>query len=182
MAYLLRTLILLMIFGICLTSGVALGWFEVGFGHIQLALVTFIFTIFCQAFVMFYFIGVARLMVNIHNVLNGEDGDMSEIFDSPPEDLGPYKKKVYKFAQDSERCKRQTIPWTMLMLILGSIAFLLGGAHDTGLVTKVVHSGVVYGFMAAMLIGFVRQWYYLKVSHISLRKVKALFEIPDGQM
>lgn len=181
MAYLLRFLILLMVFGIVLTAGVALGWWEVGFGHIQLAIVTFIYTIFAQAFVMFYFIGVARLMQNVYAVLTTET-NLGELFDSPPEDLGPYKKKTIKFVQDSDRCKRQTIPWTMLMLVLGSIAFLLGGAHDTGLVTKVVHSGVVYGFMVAMIIGFFRQWHYLKVSHISLRKVKALYEIPDGQM
>lgn len=181
MAYLLRLLILLMVFGIVLTAGVALGWWEVGFGHIQLAIVTFIYTIFAQAFVMFYFIGVARLMNNVYAVLHNET-NLGELFDNPPEDLEPYKVKTKKFVQDSDRCKRQTIPWTMLMLVLGSIAFLLGGAHDTGLVSKVVHSGVVYGFMVAMFIGFFRQWHYLKVSHISLRKVKGLYEIPDGQM
>ncbi|MCR9203054.1 MAG: hypothetical protein NXH75_00645 [Halobacteriovoraceae bacterium] len=180
MAYLLRFLNLLMVFGIVLTAGVALGWFEVGYSHIQLALVSFIYTIFAQAFVMFYFIGVDKLMKSIYTAL--QEGSLHELFDNPPEDLDPYKKKTYKFAMDSERCKRQTIPWTMLMLILGSIAFLLGGAHDTGMVKKVIHSGVVYGFMAAMIIGFVRQWYYLKVSHVSLRKIKALYEIPDGQM
>lgn len=181
MAYLLRVLILLMVLGIGLTAGVALGWWEVGYGHIQLAIVTFIYTIFAQAFVMFYFIGVARLMNNVYAVLTSEQ-NLGELFDSPPQDLDPYKKKTIKFVQDSDRCKRQTIPWTMLMLVLGSIAFLLGGAHDTGLVSKVVHSGVVYGFIVAMLIGFFRQWHYLKVSHVALRKVKALFEIPDGSM
>ncbi|MBC96148.1 MAG: hypothetical protein CME63_00215 [Halobacteriovoraceae bacterium] len=181
MAYLLRSLIVLMVFAICLTASVAMGWVTLAFGHIQLALVSFLYTIFAQAFVMFYFIGVARLMNNIYQVLHSEN-NLHELFDNPPEDLSPYKKKVVKFVQDSDRCKRQTIPWTMLMLVLGSIAFLLGGAHDTGLVSKVVHSGVVYGFMAAMFIGFFRQWYYLKVSHVALRKVKTLFEIPDGQM
>lgn len=181
MAYLLRLLILLMVGGIILTAGVALGWWHVGFGHIQLAIVTFIYTIFAQAFVMFYFIGVSRLMNNVYSVLNTKT-NLGELFDHPPEDLEPYKKKTIKFVQDSDRCKRQTIPWTMLMLVLGSIAFLLGGAHDTGLVSKVIHSGVVYGFMVAMMIGFFRQWYYLKVSHVALRKVKTLFEIPDGQM
>lgn len=180
MAYLLRFLNLLMVFGICLTAAVALGWVQVGYSHIQLALVSFIYTIFAQAFVMFYFIGVDKLMKSIYTAL--QEGNLHELFDNPPDDLDPYKKKTYKFAMDSERCKRQTIPWTMLMLVLGSIAFLLGGAHDTGLVRKIIHSGVVYGFMAAMFIGFARQWYYLKVSHISLRKIKALYEIPDGQM
>jgi hypothetical protein len=178
---LLRSLILLMVSGICLTTGVALGWWSVGYSHIQLAIVSFIYTIFAQAFVMFYFIGVARLMNNVYSVLQSES-NLGELFDDPPEDLEPYRKKALKFAQDSERWKRQTVPWTMLMLILGSIAFLLGGAHDTKLVSKVVHSGVVYGFMAAMFIGFFRQWYYLKLTHLALRKVKTLFEIPDGQM
>lgn len=181
MAYLLRFLIVLMVFVICLTAGVALGWVTLSFGHIQLALVSFLYTIFAQAFVMFYFIGVSRLMNNVYQALNSEN-NLHELFDDPPEDLEPYKKKVIKFVQDSDRCKRQTIPWTMLMLVLGSIAFLLGGAHDTALVSKIVHSGVVYGFMAAMFIGFFRQWHYLKVSHVALRKVKGLFEIPDGQM
>jgi hypothetical protein len=181
MAYLLRVLIFLMVIGISLTAGVALGWFELSYSHIHLAIITFIYTIFAQAFVMFYFIGVARLMNNIYSVLQSK-ANLTELFDNPPEDLEPYKKKAIKFVQDADRCKRQTIPWTMLMLVLGSIAFLLGGAHDTNLVSKVVHSGVVYGFMAAMFIGFFRQWHYLKVSHIALRKVKALFEIPDGQM
>ncbi|MAF78144.1 MAG: hypothetical protein CME60_08275 [Halobacteriovoraceae bacterium] len=181
MAYLLRSLIVLMVFAICLTASVAMGWVTLAFGHIQLALVSFLYTIFAQAFVMFYFIGVARLMNNIYQVLHSEN-NLHELFDNPPEDLSPYKKKVVKFVQDSDRCKRQTIPWTMLMLVLGSIAFLLGGAHDTGLVSKVVHSGVVYGFMAAMFIGFFRQWYYLGKAHLLLRKVKTLFSIPDGQM
>lgn len=181
MAYLLRALVLLMVLGISLTASVALGWVDVNFGHIQLAIVSFIYTIFAQAFVMFYFIGVSRLMNNVYSVLQSQE-NLGELFDSPPADLEPYKKKTYKFVQDADRCKRQTIPWTMLMLVLGSIAFLLGGAHDTALVSKVVHSGVVYGFMVAMFIGFFRQWHYLKVSHIALRKVKTLFEIPDGAM
>jgi hypothetical protein len=181
MAYLLRTLILLMVFAIAITASKALGWVEVPYSHIQLAIVAFLYTIFAQAFVMFYFIGVARLMQNINNILQGH-GNPKELFDNPPADLAPYLKNVIKHVQDSERCKRQTIPWTMLMLILGTIAFLLGGAHDTGLVDKTIHTGVVYGFIVSMMIGFFRQWHYLKVGHIALRKVKALFEIPDGSM
>ncbi len=68
------------------------------------------------------------------------------------------------------------------MLVLGMIAFLLGGAHDTHLVSKSTHAGVVYGFLVAALIGFVRQWFYLGKMHHLLRKLKALFQIPDGQM
>ncbi|MCP4913944.1 MAG: hypothetical protein GY909_12600 [Oligoflexia bacterium] len=181
MAYLLRFLIVLMVLGIGLTASKALGWVDIQFGHIQLAIVAFLYTIFAQAFVMFYFIGISRLVMNVYEILHGQT-NLNELFDNPPEDLEPYMKKVKKFVQDADRCKRQTIPWTMLMLVLGSIAFLLGGAHDTNLVSKTTHSGVVYGFIVAMLIGFFRQWYYLKVGHILLRKLKTLFEIPDGQM
>ncbi|MDC1174164.1 hypothetical protein OAT67_02140 [Bacteriovoracaceae bacterium] len=181
MAYLLRVLILLMIIGIGLTVSKALGWLDLGYSHIQLAIVSFLYTIFAQAFVMFYFIGVSRLVMNVYEILHGQT-NLNELFDDPPADLEPYLKKVKKFAQDADRCKRQTIPWTMLILVLGSIAFLLGGAHDTHLVSKTTHSGVVYGFVAALIIGFFRQWHYLKVGHVMLRKLKTLFEIPDGQM
>jgi hypothetical protein len=181
MAHLLRFLLLVMVIGITLTTFVALGWVDVGFGHIQLAIPTFMYVIFIQAFVMFYFIGVARLVENVWNALNSE-ANLSELFDQPPTDLEPYKKKVARYIHESQLSKRQTIPWTMLMLILGTIAFLLGGAHDTGLVRKVVHSGVAFGFIASMLIGFVRQWYYLGKSHILLRDMKGLFGISRDAM
>ena len=83
---------------------------------------------------------------------------------------------------ESTRCKRQTIPWTMLMLILGTMAFLLGAAHDTGLVEKTTHVGLVYGFIAASAIGFFRQWHYLGRVHLLLRKIKSLYGLPDHQM
>jgi hypothetical protein len=181
MAYLLRGLILLMVIGISLTALRALGWVELPFSHIKTSIPAFLYTIFAQAFVMFYFIGVSKLIDNIHLILNSEK-NLSELFDNPPEDLKPYMEKVVRFVQEANRCKRQTIPWTMLMLILGMLAFLLGGAHDTNMVDKTTHSGVVYGFIVAMLIGFFRQWFYLGRSHKLLRKVKTLFEIPDGQM
>jgi ABC-type multidrug transport system fused ATPase/permease subunit len=182
MAFLLRFLLIVMITGIALTAGVALGWFDVmNYGHIQLAIPTFIFVIFIQAFVMFYFIGVSRLVENVWNALNSQ-GNLNELFDNPPTDLEPYKKKVARFVHETTLSKRQTIPWTILMLVLGTIAFLLGGAHDTGLVTKVIHSGVAYGFFAAMAIGFVRQWYYLGKSHILLGDLKSLFGISRDAM
>ena len=181
MAYLLRFLLVIMVLGIFTTASVALGWFNIDFGHIQLAIPAFIFTIFIQAFVMFYFIGVARLVENVWNALNSE-GNLGELFDNPPEDLEPYKKKVARFLHESQLSKRQTIPWTMLMLILGTIAFLLGGAHDTGMVEKVIHSGVAYGFIGAMMIGFFRQWFYLGKSHILLGDLKALFGISRDAM
>jgi hypothetical protein len=181
MAYLLRFLLVLMVAGIVLTTSVALGWVSMSFGHIQLAIPTFIYVMFIQAFVMFYFIGVARLVEKVWNVLHSE-ANLSELFEDPPKDLDPYKKKVARYVHESQLSKRQTIPWTMLMLVLGTIAFLLGGAHDTQLVSKVVHSGVAYGFFAAMLIGFVRQWYYLGKSHLLLRDMKSLFGISRDAM
>jgi hypothetical protein len=139
------------------------------------------YVIFIQAFVMFYFIGVSRLVENVWNALNSE-GNLQELFDTPPTDLDPYKKKVARYVHESQLSKRQTIPWTMLMLVLGTLAFLLGGAHDTGLVSKVVHSGVAYGFIASMAIGVVRQWFYLGKSHLLLREMKTLFGMSSDAM
>lgn len=181
MAYLLRFLLLLMLAGLLLTMASAHHLVSLPLGHIELAIPSFIYTIFAQAFVMFYFIGVDRLTKNIFQIL-ATNTNLNELFDNPPEDLTPYLTQVKRFTYESNLCKRQTIPWTILILILGMIAFLLGGAHDTGLVAKTTHSGVVYGFTVALIIGFVRQWYYLGKTHILLRKVKQLFQIPDGQM
>jgi hypothetical protein len=181
MAYLLRFLLIVMVIGIALTACVALGWLSMDFGHIQLAIPTFMFVIFIQAFVMFYFIGVARLVENVWNALNSQ-ANLTELFDDPPTDLDPYKMKVARYVHESTLSKRQTIPWTMLMLVLGTIAFLLGGAHDTGMVTKVIHSGVAYGFIVAMIIGFYRQWHYLGKSHHLLGEMKALFGISRDAM
>lgn len=181
MAYLLRTLILLMVVSIILTALLALGLVHLKFSHIQLAIPAFIYTIFAQAFVMFYFIGVARLTNNVYSIVSSGT-NLSELFDEPPSDLTPYIEKTKKFVEEADRSKRQTIPWTILMLVLGMIAFLLGGAHDTGLVQKTTHSGVVLGFFVAMMIGFFRQWYYLGKSHILLRKLKGLYMMNDAQM
>lgn len=182
MAHVLRILLILMVSGIVLTVCVAFGWVQVGnFGHIQLAIPAFMYVVFIQAFVMFYFIGVSRLVENVWNALHSE-GNLNELFDEPPKDLEPYKNKVRRYVHESQLSKRQTIPWTMLMLALGTIGFLLGGAHDTGMVAKTVHSGVAYGFLAAMLIGFVRQWYYLGKSHILLGELKALFGMSRDAM
>lgn len=170
-----------MLAAIIITIGTAFHWFYFGLSHIQIAIPAFIFTIFAQAFVMFYFIGVDRLAKNVQMVLKGE-GSLEELFDNPPEDLGPYLKKTDKFVYQSSLAKRQTIPWTMLILTLGTLGFLLGGAHDTGLVRKIIHSGVIYGFLAATIIGFFRQWYYLGKTHRLLRELKGLFSIPDGSM
>ena len=184
MAYLLRTLLLLMIFSVMATTLSAMGLVDLGFSHIELAIPTFLYCLFAQAFVMFYFIGVSRLIGNIWAHLHDDDDQraLHQLFSVPPQDLGPYIKQTRKFVQESTRYKRQTIPWTMLMLILGMLAFLLGAAHDTGLVEKAIHVGPVYGFIAAGAIGLFRQWHYLGRTHRLLRKVKALYEIPDAQM
>ena len=179
MAYLLRVLIVLMMLSVLGTTASAMGWINLGFGHIELAIPTFIYCIFAQAFVMFYFIGASRLIDNIWQVLHAEGENALQI---PIQNRESYIKKTKKFVQESARCKRQTIPWTMLMLLLGMLAFLLGGAHDTGLVEKAIHVGPVYGFIAASTIGFFRQWHYLGRTHRLLRKVKSLYQIPDAQM
>lgn len=181
MAYLLRGLIVLMVGGMAVTTLLALGAIELPLGHIQVSIPAYLYTLFAQAFVMFYFIGVARLVNNVHMILQS-GSQLKELFENPPEDLTPYMKQVNRFVYEADTCKRQTIPWSVLMIVLGMFAFLLGGAHDTNLVSKATHSGVVYGFLVAMTIGFFRQWYYLGKSHVLLRKIKTLFNIPDAQM
>lgn len=170
-----------MIASILLTSLLALGFIHLRFSHIQLAIPAFLYTIFAQAFVMFYFIGVSRLTNNVYSIVTSKI-NLNELFDTPPKDLSPYIEKTKKFVEEAERSKRQTMPWTILMLVLGMIAFLLGGAHDTGLVQKTTHSGVVLGFFVAMIIGFFRQWYYLGKTHALLRKLKTLYGMPDFRM
>jgi hypothetical protein len=181
MAYLLRFLLALMVAAVTITVGVGLGWFDLGIGHIQVAITAFLYVIFIQAFVMFYFIGVSRLVENVWRVLNTQE-NLSELFDSPPSDLSPYQKKVSRYVHESQLSKRQTIPWTILMLVLGTLAFLLGGAYDTGMVEKIIHSGVSYGFISSMAIGVVRQWYYLGKSHQLLGEMKQLFGLSRDSM
>jgi hypothetical protein len=181
MAYLLRTLLCIMFVSILITAATAFDLIDLGYSHIQLAIPAFLYTMFIQAFVMFYFIGVARLVDNVFTILSTES-NLDELFDEAPEDLTPYMKKVKRYHYQSTLGKRQTIPWTILMLILGSLGFLLGGAHDTGVVSKIVHSGVIYGFLITLTIGFFRQWYYLGKSHRLLRELKGLFGISDDAM
>lgn len=183
MAHILRLLLTTMFFGITLIILSAHGYVDFKFSHIQLAIPSMIFLIFVEAFVMFYFIGVARLVENIHNTLATQDKNkLKEIFEEVPENMDPYIKKVNRFIYQSKLAKRQTIPWTALILTLGSIGFLLGGAHHTGLVERVVHSGVIYGFSAALIIGYYRQWIHLGKNHKLLRELKHLFSIPDSSM
>lgn len=181
MAYLLRGLNVLMIIAIALTTSTALGLIDLTLSHISVAIPSYIYVIFAQAFIMFYFIGVAKLTNNVMYIIKTKT-NLDEIFEQAPDDLEPYEKKLGQFVHEANTAKRQTVPWAILMIILGMIAFLLGGAHDTNLVSKTTHSGVVYGFIMAMLIGFYKQWSYLGKAHILLRKLKTLFSIPDGQM
>ncbi len=182
MAYLLRILNVLMIIGLIIVFLSAIGIDTLPEqNHLGLAIPYFIFAIFVQAFTMFYFIGVGRFTKNIYEIISTGQR-LDELFEEVPENFKKYEDKTKKFFFDSETFKRQTIPWTMLMLTLGTLAFLLGGAHDTGLVKKYIHSGVSYGFAAASAIGFVRQWVYLGKAHIHLRRIKALFMIDDNSM
>jgi hypothetical protein len=181
LAYLLRSLILLMVFAMFFTTALAFGWVSFHLGHIAVSIPAYLYTLFAQAFVMFYFIGVARLVTNVHSIVHSGQ-NLNELFEAAPDDLTPYRKQVNRYQYEADTCKRQTVPWSILIIVLGMLAFLLGGAHDTALVSKAVHSGVVYGFLAAMTIGFFRQWYYLGKAHKLLRKIKTLFEIPDAAM
>jgi hypothetical protein len=182
MAFLLRVLNILMILGLGVVFLTAKGIIDFdGQNHLGLAIPYFIFAIFVQAFTMFYFIGVGRFTKNIYEIISTGQR-LDELFEEVPENFKKYEEKVKKFFFDSETFKRQTIPWTMLMLTLGTIAFLLGGAHDTGLVAKHIHSGVSYGFAGASLIGFLRQWIYLGKAHLHLRKIKSLFMIDHNSM
>ena len=79
MAHLLRFLLIVMVVAVLLTATVAMGWWDVGFGHIQLAIPAFMYVIFIQAFVMFYFIGVSRLVENVWTALNSE-ANLNELF------------------------------------------------------------------------------------------------------
>jgi len=180
MAYLLRFLNILMLVALILTALVGFNYVDLGVGHIRLAILSFIFAIFAQAFIMFFFIGVSRLTKNVEDSLI--NNKLDQLFDETPPDLTPYLEKIKYFVLDSDRFKKQIIPWTILMLILGSIAFLLGGAYDTGLVQKTTHTGVVYGFLVSMLIGIFKQWVYLGKAHFLLRDLKTLFQIPHGSM
>lgn len=183
MSYILKLLLSLSFSSILVIILSAHGYITLEFSHIELAIPAVIFLIFIQAFVMFYFIGVARMVENVHHILSGHKKEnLKELFENPPEDLTPYLKKVNRFVYGSKVAKRQTIPWTALILTLGCIGFLLGGAHHTGVVQKIIHSGVIYGFAVSLTIGFFRQWHFLGKCNQLLREIKALFEIPDSSM
>jgi hypothetical protein len=181
MAHFLKALNLLMVTMMTLTFLSAIGYDFLDIDHIRLAIPSFLLVIFVQAFVMFFFIGCYRLIENVFLSLS-QESSLDELFEVPPQDLTPYLRKTKTLYYQAKVAKRQTTAWAVLMLLLGMIAFLLGGAYDTGLVSIYAHAGVVYGFMIVMYIGVWRQWIYLTKAHQNLRVLKALFEIPDAQM
>lgn len=181
MAYLLRLLLSFMgLFFITtvLTAHHLIPW---DWHHISLSIPLILLLIFTQAFIMFYFIGVSRLVDNIMGHLNSRQG-LDQLFDTPPEDLTPYQQKMNRIHYQTSMFKRQTVPWSALIITLGIFGFLLGAALDTGNTSYEVHVGVVYGFSIAFLIGFYKQWIYLGKAHLVLREVKYLFMISDDSM
>jgi hypothetical protein len=107
MAYLLRFLILFSLTLIFLTILNAFGYIWHELSHIKLAIATYLLTIFVQAFVMFYFIGVARLVNSVYFILTSRN-NLNELFDTPPDNLEPYLKKVSQFVNVTTLSKRQT--------------------------------------------------------------------------
>jgi hypothetical protein len=149
--------------------------------HITLAIPTLILVIFVQAFVMHFFIGIHHYIENIKNCVSSEE-NIKKYFDNPPNDLTPYIKLIDQLYSQSQQNKRQVIPWCILLILLSMAAFLLGGAHDTGLVVKEVHAGVALGFFVASLLAFFSQWHFLNKSNMLLRKAKSIFSLPDHLM
>ena len=48
---------------------------------------------------------------------------MNELFEAPPARPNAIQEKVFQFSQEATRGKRQTIPWTMLILLEELLAF-----------------------------------------------------------
>ena len=179
---LLRLLLLLSFITFWYIVAVAYGKMPSEFGHIALSIPFVMFLIFSQAFIMFYFIGVHRLVENVLNVLHSKQ-QLESLFDPPfPQDLTPYLKDVNRLHYQTNLCKRQTIPWTGLILVLGIIAFLFGGAFHTGAVSRMVHLGLLLGFAIAFSLGFFKQWMYLGRANKYLRELKTLFNISSNAM
>lgn len=191
MAYLLRALLIVMVAGLVVTSlspyhHQVFSLFH--FGHISMAIITFLMLLFIQAFVMFYFIGVHRLTNNIEQLLAGGPEDLNELFTIEQKveltqlDLDPYKKKIAQYAYKTRMAKRKAIPWTMMMITLGMMTFLLGAAFDTGMVSREIHKGLAIGLWASVLIGVTHQWILLGHSYQWLRQIKGMFSLPDLSM
>ncbi len=178
MAYLLRTLILLSIIGIIVTALMALKFIDFNMNHISLSIPVFLLTILSQSLVMFYFIGIKKFINNIHSIIM-DNKNPSNIFenDQPLEVIEKYRKTTTHFLQSADISKRKVIPWTILIIILGMLAFFLGAAHDNNIVSRHIHSGVVYGFIVALAIGFFQEWKHLGINRILVLKVRATFKL-----
>lgn len=188
MAYILRGLLLLMVAGLVITTlspyqHSFLSFFH--FQHITMAITTFLLLIFIQAFIMFYFIGVNRLTNNIFNQLQGTGENLQDLFEegvSIPTNLSEYKKTISLLSHKTNLAKRKVIPWTMMMITLGMMTFMLGAAFDTGMVSREVHKGLAIGFWSSVVIGVTHQWILLGRSYQWLRQIKGLFSIPTMSM
>lgn len=188
MSYLLQVLLLaITVSGWFIAAG-AFGWIPSGdhLSHILWAVPFVIMLIFINAFVMFYFIGVKQLVVNIvHNLQNPKPEQLAEYFagsEHVPQDLTPYLSKLNRFYYVVNQAKRKSIPWCMLTLTLGILAFLLGAAHHTLVVNKSVHVGVVIGYLVASTLGCYWMLKHLRASHQTLRALKSLFGLESHRM
>ena len=100
MAYLLRGLNIIMIIAIAMTTLAALDLIDLSLSHISVAIPSYIYTIFAQAFIMFYFIGVAKLTNNVMYIIKTKT-NLEEIFEVAPENLDPYEKKLSQFVHEA---------------------------------------------------------------------------------
>jgi succinate dehydrogenase/fumarate reductase cytochrome b subunit len=142
--------------------------------------------IFILAFVMFYFMGVRQLVLNVMQGLQNSNRDqLTEYFsrkEDIPQDLTPYLSKLNRFYYVVNQAKRKSIPWCILILILGILSFLLGAAHHTNVVDKSVHVGVVFGPIVASTLGCIWMVKYLGDAHRTLKSMKELFGLKSHHM
>lgn len=182
MAHLLRLMLIIKFGLMILTILLAKHLINIDYSHIKLAIPGYLFVIMVQALVMFYFIGVSKMISETSELMEQEGEKAKELFETPPEDIIPYRNKVSQFSYQTTLYKRKTIPWTMLIIILGMLAFLMGGAYDTGMVKKETHEGLAYGFLLALILGTTHQWFLLGKAHKILREFKAMFSMSNSQM
>ncbi|MDH4467834.1 MAG: hypothetical protein QE271_07235 [Bacteriovoracaceae bacterium] len=187
MSFLLQFLLSLITFFGWFTAAVAYGLVPTTLSHILLAVPFVIVLIFVLAFVMFYFMGVRQLVVNVmHGLQTSNREQLGQFFscsdEEIPKDLTPYLSKLNRFYYVVNQAKRKSIPWCILILILGILAFLLGAAHHTQVVDKSIHLGVVIGYLVASTLGWVWMMKYLREANKTLRQVKELFGLKSNQM
>lgn len=153
----------------------------VNYSHIILALTSFIYFIFAEAFILFYLIGVGRMVENIKEKL--AKGDLSDLVEEGQEvDLVLYRKKMVIFEQKIKNIKSRNVPWTILTLFLGSICFLSGGAFDTALIERTTHLGLGIGFGVSLLISYF--WHTTGIIQADrlLSNLKEIFSLSRNSM